>query len=118
MSPLSHSDRCPWTSDIIFLARRYAGAVLAVGLCVFVCLYITSSYCIEMDRQIDLVSDTLASLDLFYTVFESNSDMPKNEGTSLCNSSQMLDLEEKEIGLCTSQVLSTGDRRLLIDYHT
>ena len=55
------------SADYSFLpARRYASAVLAMGLCLSVCLSVTSGYSIETSAWMKLVFDTQAHLDLSF----------------------------------------------------
>jgi len=101
------------------------------------CPSVISQYCVKMAAWIELVFDTQASLGLNYSVFEQSLGLFKNNGTSLLNFPQTLDLEKfghslltilecgkqaKVTGLLLTtlgdgghgQVLSTMDRRRVV----
>jgi len=56
-----------------------------VALCLSVCLSVTSRSSIKTAERIKLVYGVEAALDSSYTVFEDNSRISKNKGTSLWN---------------------------------
>jgi len=77
------------TVAFLFTARCYASAVLAMALCLSVCLSVTSRCSIETAERIELVFGTQASFHPSYTVLNifniGNSVISKNKNTSLWN---------------------------------
>jgi len=77
-----------WTvSLLVFTARCYSSAVLAMGLCPSVCVRpsITSRCSTKMAERIELVFGMRASFHLSYTVLKRKSVISKNKSTSLWN---------------------------------
>ena len=70
-------------ATVIFTARCYASAVLAMGLCLSASA--TSRCSIKTAERIELVFGTWASFHPSYTVLKGNSIISKNKGTSLWN---------------------------------
>jgi len=69
----------------VFPVGRCASAVLAMFLCLSVCLSITRRYCTETDERIEVVYDTDDTLGLSYIVLEWNWGISIYEGTSRWN---------------------------------
>ena len=72
-------------TELVFTARCHVSAVLAMGLCLTVCLSVTSRCFIETVKRIELGIGMWASFHPSYTVLKENSDISKNKGTSLWN---------------------------------
>ena len=66
-------------TNYILTARRYASAVLAMGLCLSVRLSVTSRCSIETAGRIELVFGMWASFHPSYTVLKGNSVISKNK---------------------------------------
>ena len=79
------SVRLPAWGFVIFTARCYASAVLAMGLCLSVRLSVTSRSSTKMAERIELVFGMWASFHPSYTVLKEKSVISKNKGTSLWN---------------------------------
>jgi len=89
-------------------ARRCATAVLAIAMCLSVCLSVTHRYCIETAQRNELVFGTVAALYLSYIVLAGNSGTSTNKGTSAGALAQTADSETNCATACRPlKVLST-----------
>jgi len=73
--------------NLVFTARCYASAVLAMGLCMcpFVRLSQDGVLSKRMNESSWFLACELLSIRLYYTVLKGNSVISKNKGTSLWN---------------------------------
>jgi len=106
-SPAMNPDIFVSQFTCFYRVMLYASAVLAMGLCLSLCLSVTSRCSIETGERIELVFGMWAFFQPSYTMLKGNSIISKNEGTSLWNFVLNSRLRKFRHGIDRRNVLST-----------